>query len=341
MRMPKKRTKERKRRQHMWITLGVTAVVLCIAATLMLRQQLSMKAYTDTDSADVDTTDDTISYNGKTYTYNKNIRNYVFIGVDTDTQVETTIGKANAGQADAIFVLSYDRETEQITVLSIPRDTMTDIEVFDQEGDSLGNTEDHISLSYAYGDGRAESCRLTSEAVSNLLYGLSIDGYCSISLEGLPSLMNVVGELTVTVPNDSLASVEPTWTSGAEITLTADNVERFVRYRDIETTQSALSRLERQQVFMEAWAQKAVKMYQSDSSTVADMYTAMSSYLVTDLSVDVFADIMEGFSQESGTTSITLPGEGVEGEDYDEYYADDSALYEMILTYYYEEVEQE
>ena len=35
----------------------------------------------------------------------------------------------------------------------------------------------------------------------------------------------------------------------------------------------------------------------------------------------------------------TLPGEGTEGTSFDEYHADDQALYEMIIQTFYEETE--
>ena len=40
-------------------------------------------------------------------------------------------------------------------------------------------------LSYAYGDGGYESCELAENAVSELLYGLPIDGYCALNMDGL------------------------------------------------------------------------------------------------------------------------------------------------------------
>ena len=71
-------------------------------------------------------------------------------------------------------------------MISIPRDTMTQIETFGPGGKSLGKSKDHISLSYAYGDGGYESCELAENAVSELLYGLPIDGYCALNMDGLP-----------------------------------------------------------------------------------------------------------------------------------------------------------
>ena len=90
----------------------------------------------------------TVTWQGKTYKYNQNISNYLLLGVDKRTPAETRVGKADAGQADALFLLSLNRKTKEMTLISIPRDTMTDVESFDLEGKSLGKSKDHISLSY-------------------------------------------------------------------------------------------------------------------------------------------------------------------------------------------------
>ena len=62
---------------------------------------------------------------------------------------------------------------------------MTQIEVFDRDGQSLGLTEQHISLSYGYGDGSYGSLALAEQAVSNLFYGLPIQSSCAMSLDGI------------------------------------------------------------------------------------------------------------------------------------------------------------
>ena len=76
----------------------------------------------------------------------------------------------DAGQADALFLVSLDRAEQKLQILTIPRDTMAQIETFNPGGKSLGMTEDHINLQYAFGDGKTKSCELMKTAVSNLLY---------------------------------------------------------------------------------------------------------------------------------------------------------------------------
>ena len=214
----------------------------------------------------------TVTWQGKTYKYNQNLSNYLLLGVDKRTPAETRVGKADAGQADALFLLSLNRKTKEMTMISIPRDTMTDVESFDLEGKSLGKSKDHISLSYGYGDGGAESCKLTQEAVSNLFYGLPIQGYLAMNLDGIPELTKSVGGLTVTVPNNSLEYEYPEFAEGAEVTLTEENTEVFLRSRDVDESQSAIYRMERQKGILmsvfKKWQKNATSKMQICSKSV-------------------------------------------------------------------------
>lgn len=280
-----------------------------------------------------------VTYQGKEYTYNDHLSNFLFLGIDSREKAETQVGKADAGQADAIFLVSWDRVDHSLTGITIPRDTITEIEIFDQEGNSAGKSQDHINLAYAYGDGDRKSCELMEEAVSNLLYGIPIQGYCSINMDGIPVLTEAVGGVTVTVPDNSLTGVNPQWTQGSQIQLTPENVEDFVRYRDTSVSQSALGRMERQQIFLNAYAQKAQEVYGQNPSLITALYTSLEDYMVTNISNDQFIQIMEGLGAGGNTDTWTLPGEGTQGEGFDEYHVDDSQLYEKIIETFYKEVE--
>lgn len=284
-------------------------------------------------------TSSTVTYQGKEYAYNDHLSNFLFLGIDSREKTDTQVGRADAGQADTIFLAAWDRVEQSLTGITIPRDTITEIEIFDQEGNSAGKSRDHINLAYAYGDGGRESCELMEEAVSNLLYGIPIQGYCSLSMDGIPLLVEKVGGVTVTVPDDSLETVNPQWTAGSQIQLTPDNVENFVRYRDTKESQSAIVRMERQQEFLSAYAQKAQQVYGENPSLITDLYTALKDYMVTNISNDQFVQIMGGLEDQDNIRTWTLPGEGTQGEGFDEYHVDDSQLYEKILETFYKEVE--
>lgn len=283
---------------------------------------------------------DTVIWNGKEYTYNDHLTNYLLLGIDSREKTETSTGQANAGQADAIYLVTRDRAENTVTMITIPRDTMAQIELFGPGGESLGTNTDHISLSYAYGDGGYESCELTKEAVSNLFYGLPIQSYCALNMDGIPILTESVGSLKVMVPNDSLESAYPEYAEGTEVTLDADNTEIFIRYRDTEESQSALARMERQQTYIRAFGEAAKDRQEEDAGYAADLYLSLKPYMVTNMNSGEFAKLAESLTGGIVREGWTVPGEGVEGSTYDEYYADNDALYEKIIETFYEEAQQ-
>lgn len=333
--------KRRKKGKNLWVIPVIVAVVAIAAACglvwAMARENESSEESSSDSEESVSTAD--VVWQGKEYNYNDHLSNFLFIGVDNREKTETTTGQANAGQADALYLLSWDRVEGNITVISIPRDSMTQIEVFGPGGNSLGTVQDHISLSYAYGDGGRESCELTVSAVKGLFYNLPIQGYCAINLDGLPVLTESVGGVTVTVPNDSLEEKYPEFEEGTQVTLDGENTETFVRYRDTTVAQSALSRMERQQEYIRAFGEAAKQAFAGNPEFVTNLYTSLEPYMVTNMGNDQFVKILESAAEDDSSDNWTVPGEAVEGENYDEYYVDDDALYEKVIETFYEEAE--
>ena len=319
------------------IIAGVAVLAVAGLGYVDIQKKKAAEAASAKATAQADDSN-TVTWQGKTYKYNQNLSNYLLLGVDKRTPAETRVGKADAGQADALFLLSLNRKTKEMTLISIPRDTMTDVESFDLEGKSLGKSKDHISLSYGYGDGGAESCKLTQEAVSNLFYGLPIQGYFAMNLDGIPQLAKNVGGLTVTVPNNSLEYKYPEFAEGAEVTLTEENTEIFVRSRDVEESQSAIYRMERQKAFLDAFSKKAKECYEQNAKFAANLFVAIKPYTVTNISEDRLMKLFQTADEGDGYTEWTVPGEGTQGLSYDEYQVDDDALYAKIMETFYQEV---
>ena len=222
-------------------------------------------------SADSVQDSNTVEYKGETYKYNDHLSNYLFMGIDTRDAVDTYQTQEDAGQADAIFLVSLDRVEEKMKVLFIPRDTMTKIETFNPAGKSLGHTTDHINIQYAFGDGKQKSCELMKTAVSNLLDGLPIQGYCAMNMDGISAITDYVGGVELTVPDNSLEETNPDFKEGAVVTLTGENAEQFVRYRDTDKSQSALVRQERQKTYLQALLKKCQEQAGKNAGFVADL----------------------------------------------------------------------
>lgn len=47
-----------------------------------------------------------------------------------------------------------DKSKDEIKMISISRDTMTQIKTFDYKGNYLGKSKNHLGLAYSFGDER-------------------------------------------------------------------------------------------------------------------------------------------------------------------------------------------
>ena len=328
------------------IALGTTA----IAAAPYLRERLggssseSQPALSENGGASEDgkqqesdawkgeSNEGLVTYNGKKYRYNSHLSNYLLLGIDTEGEIAQEKETLSGGQSDAIFLVAYDRKEETAQILAIPRDTITTIYIYNIDGTYVTPQTDHLTLQYAYGDGREMSCKITRDAVSNLLYGVPIIGYTAINLDSIPLLVDAVGGVTLTVPDDSMEEVNPEYKKGAEITLTSETAERYIRYRDTQSHHQALVRTERQKSFINAFADRVLELQAQDPHTVTDIYETIKPHMVTNMSNDIFLDL-------AGARRVgeirTIPGEGVATDLFDEYHVDDKALYELILDVFY------
>ena len=323
------------------VVIVLAAAVLCITSGVFGRTGISHSEKREAESGTEGWTaeksnPDAVVYDGKTYVYNDHLTNYLFLGVDTDGSIRDRKEPGSAGQSDSIFLISYDRVKETTVGLAIPRDTITQIEKFTPGGESLGFYSDHLNLQYAYGDGKRRSCELTSAAVSRLLSGLPIGGYAAINLDSIPGLTQFLGGVEVTVPDDSLSDKNPDFVKGNKVILDETNTETFVRSRDTHIEQSAITRMNRQKVFLEAFASKLAQEQKKDASTVTTLFETMKAEMVTSMSNDQFVDI--AVAERSGGIQ-TIPGETGHEEVYDVYRVDDAALYKMVLELFYTQTE--
>ncbi|MGY6531078.1 MAG: LCP family protein [Cyanobacterium sp.] len=92
------------------------------------------------------------------------------------------------GRSDSMMLLRLDPQKNEVTVLSIPRDTRTRVR-------GAGITK--INDANAYG-----GASLAAESVSNLLNGVPIDRYVRINVQGVEKLIDALGGVDFYVPKD-------------------------------------------------------------------------------------------------------------------------------------------
>ena len=280
-----------------------------------------------------------LRYNGKTYQYKENIFTFLCMGIDRKGEVEASDDLFQGGQADSLFLAVLDPDEKKISIIGINRDTMTEISVYDANGLYAGKEVAQIALAHAYGEGLEESCENTVEAVSNLFYGLPIHGYCALNMSVISDINDAVGGVDVTIPA-SLAGKEDGWTEGEQVHLMGEAAYTFIHYRDTSVARSAEERLERQKQYLNAFVAQAKEAMRADMTLPLKLYTQVTPYMVTDITADEAVylagqALSYSFSQED---IYGMEGHVEMGETFEEFYHDDTALYELILEVFYEEL---
>lgn len=250
--------KQRKRRKIIIAATLAGALLLAIMIPVTLRlysQKKAMEAeiagreYGEWESSG-GYQSQTIEYQGKTYRRNSYVKAILCMGVDRQGPMTETTTHTFGGQADGIFVIAQDTARNTLKVLMIPRDTMTEITLTDLSGNVLGKEMQHLTLAYAYGDGREESCESMMEAVQELLNGVKLDHYLAADIDVVAMLNDMAGGVTVTIPVEGMEERDPELKKGATVTLMGGQAETFVRYRDKDEHYSAIDRMERQQQYI-------------------------------------------------------------------------------------------
>lgn len=273
--------------------------------------------------------DGMLRYQGKTYAYQEDVMTFLCMGIDKSGEAKASEDLHRGGQADALFLAVMDPGEKKISVIGVNRDTMAELFVYDEEGNYLGREIGQIALQHAYGDGMEESCERTVEAVSNLFYGIPIHGYFAMNMDVIIPLNEAVGGVDVVIGEGD-----------EKVHLEGQEAYSFVRNRDMYAPHSAEQRLERQKQYLEAFALQAKKAVAQDLTLPAKLYGEILPYMVTDISASEAVYLAtQAVSYTFGQDDLySLQGEIRMGEQFEEFYPDETALYELILQVFYEEV---
>ena len=259
-----------------------------------------------------------IEEDGKKYKLNPDIKTVLFMGVDKEEKADLGNNPGENGQSDSLNLLVLNKEEKTAQIIQISRDSMVGIDIYDVTGNRLMTENGQIALQYAYGDGAEESCRLTSEKVSELMYGVNVDSYFSLTLEGLVVATDAVGGITLTVPEDYTA-VDPAFEKGAEVTLNGELAEKYVRKRDIEVLDSNNQRMERQSQFMDALIEK-MQSIQSETEYLS-LYQKLEDYMTTNMTADEMEELTDYKVAED---TVKVPGEIIEKDGHAQYLVDNN-----------------
>lgn len=335
------RRRKQKRKMMLVCTLAVVFVV-CLLGFAVKQKLDRQKSYhvSGSNSIDVGAGYRYTEYNGKKYQYNNRVTTLLYAGLDTYDELKQTAAYGDKARADSIMLIVLDEVSKKISVVAINRDTMTKVHRFSRTGDDLGTYTTHLGFAYSNGDGGEASCENLETAVKDMIGGLPIHNYIVTNQTSISKINDLVGGVTVTVPNDDLASKYPELTAGSIVTLDESNVRAYVQQRDTAVDFSNEGRIERQKSFVLSFMDSFGKLVKENSTQVWDKLEESSDWMQTDITKNRYLSLADAFSQTSLTPDsyYILEGEDQLGELHDEFYYDEDALQELIINLFYREV---
>lgn len=338
-----RKSRHQRKKQKMLI-LGLAAAVAFVglAATVVINKLKEQKNYhvTGANSVDVGAGYRYTEYNGKKYQYNNRVTTLLYAGLDSFDELKQTATYGDKARADSIMLIVLDEVSKKMSVVAINRDTMMEVHRFSRNGDDLGVYVTHLGYAYTNGDGGEASCENLKTAVSTLFNNLPIDGYMVSNQTSIVMINDLVGGVTVTVPNDDLAAKYPELTTGNVVTLDESNVRAYVQQRDTAVDFSNDGRIERQKSFVLSFMDEFGAMVKEDASSVWDSLEACSDWMQTDITKNKYLSLADAFSNTNLTPDsyYILEGEDQLGELHDEFYYDEDALQELIIKLFYREI---
>lgn len=224
------------------------------------------------------------------------------------------------GLSDSMLLLRFDPKEEQVSVLSIPRDTRVYIE---------GYGVRKINHANEYG-GPA----LTASIASELLGGINIDRYVRVNVQGVEKLIEALGGVTVNVPkdmkyNDFSQHLYIDLKKGIQH-LDGDKAMQFLRYR--YDGYGDISRVQRQQMLMRAAVEQTLKP--ATVVKIPKILSVIQSHLDTNLTVRELMALGNFASKtdHSNIKMMMLPGDFNSGEESVSYWLPNHERINKLMT---------
>lgn len=200
--------------------------------------------------------------------------------------------EGDKGRSDTMIVLTVNPEKKSVKMLSIPRDTRTEI---------VGHgTTDKINHAYAFG-----GIAMAMDSVENFL-DIPIDYYMQINMEGFKDIVNAVGG--VTVNNDLDFTYEGVHFPEGQITLDGEDALKFSRMRK-QDPRGDFGRQLRQRIIIQSVIKEGAKL--NSLTNFDNIFDALSKNIKTNMTLDEMIDMQKNYKNAAQSIDqLTINGSG-------------------------------
>ena len=277
-------------------------------------------------------------FDGSWYRQRDDLETVLLLGLDQMEQPQSADGYRNDMQADFLLLLVIDEEQQNCQILQLNRDTMTEIPILGVAGNEAGSFTGQLALAHTYGSGKADSCFNAAKAVSDLLYGVPVDHFVSMTMDGVARINDLAGGVTVRIEDD-FSQVDPSLTEGSEICLSGSQALTYVRARGGMEDSSNLQRMRRQRTYMQALYEKVKTCVEEDENFMTEAAARLSDCMVSDYTANQLAALGDLLSACSMGEILPLEGSAKQGKEFMEFYVDEEALQQTVISLFYEAAE--
>ena len=252
--------------------------------------------------------------------------NVLILGIDNSGHSSySSFAPSRNGNSDTMLLVRLIPDTNQINVLSIPRDTRVNLP---------GNSTNKINDANAKG-----GITLAKQTVSNLLSNVTIDRYIRLDTQGFIKLADALGGVEINIPKsmhyvDKTQNLYINFYAGLQ-TLNGQQLQEYVRFRGDEL--GDIGRVQRQELAVKALLRTVTKP--SNLTKLPQLFGLLQENVDTDFS---FREMM-GFFQflkdadRQNINLAMLPGRFSEPNEYKlSYWIPDINATAPILAKYFD-----
>lgn len=330
--------------------IGFVALVIVLLGVLGgtilydRRQNAALERQLREEAEDIDyspwTADNTVYLDGELYGFDHRIESFLFVGTDNSGNESGVGADFHGAMADYMLLMVLDHSDNTIGYLQIDRNTITEVDMLNDQGKYVDSRDMQICTAHWYGTDLTMCAENTVEAVKKLLGELEyIDGYYIISMKDIGALNHAVGGVQITLQED-MTNIDPKMTAGATVTLNDKQAEQFLRARMNQGQGTNKERMGRQRQYMEGLLNKVRANAMSDSQYANELWKMIREIAVTDMNGNAFSRIAnkmikgedKGILELKGDTELgTVLGDGIEHE---EFYPDSESILSVMKTLY-------
>lgn len=323
-----------RRRVLIGILIAVLLIALFGAAVYLIEQRgLLDEQYGDSgDWGSGEAEQFSLELNDREYVSSDDIDAFLVIGKDDPKEGEAGF---NGEMADFLVLVLMDNTTKKYGFYQINRDTITYVDVLDENGNSEGAVTQQICIAHWYGQDAEMRNANTVRAASNLFGGLPIDGYYSIKMSDMGLINDAIGGVVVDIEED-MTNVDPAFVKGASVLLKGDQAEKFVRARMSVGEGTNEERMGRQSQYMQKAYNLIMNQLRERPEYINDLYQELHGIVETDSGSKDLSSIADRMINYESEGIIRLQGESTignnlpDGLDHAEFYPDGQSIVDCL-----------